>query len=183
MPSLSFAVPLRIEALALRAGWPGAPVLHTGMGPARARVAAAKLGDDALVVGVCGALDPSLKPGDVVVATELRGPGGDPLPSPGDAVAEALQSAGLRVRRGPIVSTERLGRRPQGDALAVDMESWWLAAGRPLAVARAVVDTPSRPLVSPLTLLSGPRALVSLQRMGRALRQTEAREVDLCPSR
>jgi 4-hydroxy-3-methylbut-2-en-1-yl diphosphate reductase len=185
----NFVVPLRIEALALRAGWPGATVRRTGMKPARARAAAAALGDLSVpvVVGLCGALDPSLAPGDVVVATELRGPAGGSLASPGDRLAQWLHDAGLRVRRGPIASAERIVRGEQRrllaatGAVAVDLESWWLADGRPLVVARAVVDTPERELLRPATLLAGPRALVSLIRMARALRVADGKEEELCP--
>jgi 4-hydroxy-3-methylbut-2-enyl diphosphate reductase len=53
------------------------------------------------------------------------------------------------------------------------MESGWLAAGAgggPFAVVRAVVDTPSLPLVRPGTLVRGFTALRSLRRAAPALR-------------
>ena len=57
-------------------------------------------------------------------------------------------------------------------ALAVDLESAWLAAaagGRPVAVVRAISDTPQRPLWSPAALAGGLRALRSLRAAGPAL--------------
>ena len=51
------------------------------------------------VVGVCGALDPSLRPGDVVVATEVRGPEGRSIPCPrAPLLAAEVARLGLRVR-------------------------------------------------------------------------------------
>jgi 4-hydroxy-3-methylbut-2-enyl diphosphate reductase len=91
-----------------------------------------------------------------------------------ELVAAELRRRGLRVHVGPLVSTARLvrgsaerERLAQSGAIAVDMESAWLAeaAGdRPLAVVRAVVDTPDRELRRALHTVSG--AL----RAGRALR-------------
>jgi 4-hydroxy-3-methylbut-2-en-1-yl diphosphate reductase len=57
-------------------------------------------------------------------------------------------------------------------AVAVDMESFWLAeaAGdRPLAVLRVVVDEPGRRLVAARTAVHGVRALRNLRRAGPAL--------------
>lgn len=70
--------------------------------------------------------------GDVIVATEVRGPRGVLALSCAAAIAEALRSAGLNVHVGPIVSSERLafgGRRARlaaDGAIGVDMESYWL---------------------------------------------------------
>jgi 4-hydroxy-3-methylbut-2-en-1-yl diphosphate reductase len=162
--------PLRIEARALARGLGDGVVLRrAGMGPGRARAAARRAAaaeaDAIAVAGFCGALDPALRPGDLVVATELRG-AGEPVPCPAAALlAGALRRAGLRVHEGPIVSSQRLvrGRAARADlhatgAIAVDMESAWLAAaaaGRPLAVVRAVVDTPAHELTNPIALGRG----------------------------
>ena len=99
-----------------------------------------------------------------MVATEVRGPDGT-IPCPGAAVlAGALRRRRLRVRLGPIVSSPKMVRGAERErlhatgAIAVDMESAWLAAGaggRPLAVVRAVVDTPARELTRPLALVNG----------------------------
>ena len=64
----------------MRRGLPGALVLRSGMGAARSRsaaLAAARMPADAVAVaGFCGAVAAGLRPGDVVVASEVRGPGG-----------------------------------------------------------------------------------------------------------
>jgi 4-hydroxy-3-methylbut-2-en-1-yl diphosphate reductase len=116
------------------------------------------------VAGFCGALDPTLRPGDLVVASELRG-SGEPVACPTSTLlAGALRRRGLSVHEGPLVSMSRLvrgaerGRLRATGAIAVEMESAWLAAaaaGRPLAVVRAVVDTPGRELHDPLALAGG----------------------------
>jgi len=71
--------PLAIEARAVRSGLPEARVVRGGMGRAKAVRAAAslELGSSRAVAiaGFCGALDPSLRPGDVVVAVEAPLPG------------------------------------------------------------------------------------------------------------
>jgi 4-hydroxy-3-methylbut-2-enyl diphosphate reductase len=169
-------VPLRIEAAVLprQAGW---TVIRSGMGPARARIAAARgLAVDAravCVVGVCAAVSSELRSGDVVCATELR-PGAVTLHSA--PLAELLRRRGLRVHEGPILSTDRVmsaaERRLHDDVLAVDMESAWLAEaadGRPLAVVRVVVEEAGRDLVDPRTPAAGIKALLNLRRAAAAL--------------
>ena len=175
--------PLAVEALALRRGASGTRVVRTGAGRHRSeragRAHAHVQGDAVAVAGVAGALDPALRPGDLVVATEVRGPDRTvSCPSAG-ILAAALRRAGVRPALGPIVSVDRIVRGSDRDALgstgalAVDMESAWLAeaaAGRPLAVVRAIVDTPNRPLTRPLaTAAGGVRALRTLSRTGPAL--------------
>jgi 4-hydroxy-3-methylbut-2-en-1-yl diphosphate reductase len=167
--TLLVLAPLRIEALALAPGLgDGATLQRTGMGPRRASAAsapAARTDADAVAVaGFCGALDPALRPGDLVVATELRGPAGTITCPTAALVAGALRRRGLAVHEGPIAGTPRLVSgatraelRATG-AIAVDMESPWLAAaaaGRPLAVVRAVLDTPTRELWNPFALTAG----------------------------
>src|SRR3954462_3963273 len=93
--------PLRAEEAALRKR-PDWTVLRSGMGRARARIAAARgLAVDAdavAVVGLCGAVSPKLRAGDVVCATEVRREDGAPIPAPGSALlAAALRRRGLRV--------------------------------------------------------------------------------------
>jgi len=181
--SLVLLTPLAVEAAALRGAVPGAHVQRTGMGEARARRAAIELRerseDTILVAGLCGAVDPSLEAGDVVVATELLGPDGSRRPLPaGGPLDAALERHGLRVRSGPIATVrsiagaaERARLREQG-VLAVDMESAWLAEGardRPFAVVRVVVDEAGRRLLHPATLPAGVRALRSLRRTAPAL--------------
>ncbi len=162
--------PLRVEQLAL-AGL-GLDVRRCGMG-ARADATAAALANDGApavaVTGVAGAVQPHLQPGDVIVATEVRGDG-DPVPCPSaELVAGDLRRAGVRVHTGPLqtvgavvsASTERERIAATG-ALAVDMESYALAraaGGRPLAVVRTVADTPERGLFDPAAGVAGLRSL------------------------
>jgi 4-hydroxy-3-methylbut-2-enyl diphosphate reductase len=184
--SLLVLTPLGIEQAALGAP-PGAQVLRTGMGPRRARIAAARaLGHDApalAVAGVCAGIAPELRAGDVICATELVADGGARVPVPGSALlVAALKRRGLRVHIGPLVSTERilspaerraLAAQPgHGDALGVDMESAWLAdgaGGRPLVVVRVVADAAGRHLADPRMAYAGARALYSLRRAGGAI--------------
>ena len=137
--------PMRIERAAVRHGLPDALVVRCGMGAARARAAAplaASLPAAAVAVaGFCGAVDEGLRPGDVVVASEVRGPESVTRCASGPLVA-ALAALGIgRVRVGPVASVDHLVRGAQrgvlagAGVLAVDMESAWLApaaAGSPL---------------------------------------------------
>jgi 4-hydroxy-3-methylbut-2-en-1-yl diphosphate reductase len=116
-----------------------------------------------MVAGFCGALDPALEPGDVVLPTELRGPTGTTVCDDTTILAGHLRRAGFRVRQGPIASTQRLvwgARRRalhQSGALAVDMESAWLASavgGQPLVTLRVVMDTSRHELYRPIRTLS-----------------------------
>jgi 4-hydroxy-3-methylbut-2-enyl diphosphate reductase len=174
--------PLRIEAAALPKV-PGWTILRSGMGPERARIAAARgLAVDSTavaVVGLCGGVAPELRAGDVVCATELRREGGMPISVPGSALlAAALRRRGLRVHVGPLRSidhiagpAERRALRNEG-VLAVDMESAWLAEaanGRPFAVVRVVIDVAGRGLIDPRTLAASVHALRSLRGASGAL--------------
>jgi nucleoside phosphorylase len=189
MSDVLVTAPLRLEALAIRAGARRLRIQKTGMGQARSHAAVAKLQSDpaaALVVmGVCGGLDEQCEPGDVVIADELLDgeqaadrrlacPSALPL-------AEALERHGIVVRRGAVVSVARIAHgekrvelRERG-AVVVDMESAWLAAGameRPFAVIRVVADTPSREVTRPLLTLAGAaRAALSLRHTAAALEQ------------
>ncbi len=173
--------PLAVERVAL-GRLPG-EVRRTGRGPARAAAAAHPSADagarPVLVAGVAGGLVASVRPGDLVVATEVRAPGRPAVPAPSAAVlAAALRRLGLRVHTGPIVSVPHVvdgARRAdlaRDGALAADTESAWLAdaaAGGPLAVVRAVVDTPTAPLWRPGTPARGLAALRVLRRARPAL--------------
>jgi 4-hydroxy-3-methylbut-2-enyl diphosphate reductase len=178
---LLVCAPLAVEAFALGKS-ANVRVVRTGMGPSRSREAAAKLADEpahaVVVAGFGGALDPSLEPGDVVVADAVTGPDGR-ASCESAKLARVLRAAGLRVVVGTIAcrdhfveGDERRELFDQG-ACAVDMESAWLAAAaraRPFSVVRAVVDTPHHELARVLsTIRGGTRGYKSLARVGRAL--------------
>jgi 4-hydroxy-3-methylbut-2-en-1-yl diphosphate reductase len=181
---LAFA-PLRLEAACLAPSLRRrARIIRTGMGPAQARIAAARglAVEDArgvAVVGVCAATREGLAPGDVVLASELRRPDGTTMPVPGSALlAAALRRHSLDVKIGSVASVERIAgpaeRRylAETGAVAVDMESAWVADaadGRPLAVLRTVVEPSDRELFDVRTPFAGARALLALRRATEVL--------------
>ncbi|GEL17347.1 4-hydroxy-3-methylbut-2-enyl diphosphate reductase [Pseudonocardia asaccharolytica] len=176
--------PLSVERAALGKRVGDVPVRHTGAGRDRSATAAAQLAAagprPVLVAGVAGALTAPLRPGDLVVADEVRSEGAEPIRLPtARPLAAALRRLGLRVHVGPVFSSPVLvgGARRAAlaatGALAVDMESAWLApaaGGGPFAVVRAIVDTPEAPLARPGTPGRGLAALRSLRRAAPALR-------------
>jgi 4-hydroxy-3-methylbut-2-enyl diphosphate reductase len=98
-----------------------------------------------------------------------------------EELAGLARRHGLRVHVGPIVSTDRIlspaERSALDGALAVDMESAWLAdaaGGRPLAVLRVVVDGAGRRLADPRIAVDGVRALRSLRRCSAVLDEWNA---------
>ena len=127
------------------------------------------------IAGVGGGLAADLRPGDLVVASEVTD-GHTVIPCPSAALlAGELRRAGLRVRVGRVVTVDHLVRGAERErlaatgALVADMESAVLAraaAGRPLVVVRAISDTPDQPLVSPGVLGGGLAALRSLRAGG-----------------
>jgi 4-hydroxy-3-methylbut-2-enyl diphosphate reductase len=169
---------LRIEARAVRRGLTRTPVVVVGY---RARRAARLPGACAalVTVGFGGALDERLRPGDVLVADEIRGPGGSAVRcSAPRLLAGELIRDGLSAQVGPLVTTDRVvhGRQravlaAQG-ARAVDMESAVVAAragGLPVAALRVIVDGPRHPLWHPGTIGRGLAARRVLARTGPAL--------------
>lgn len=187
--------PMRIEASLVRKGAPLAKVRRTGVGPRRATRAArqAAVADAACVAvaGFGGALSPELRPGEVVVANELRARGGRVvIRCPGAAViAGMLRRSEIATHIGPIVSVRgpTFGRSRQrlrrSGALVVDMESRWLAsaaAGRPFVVVRVVLDPAGRqrrPTATAIETLRATRTLRSaaavLARWGACVSQRE----------
>jgi 4-hydroxy-3-methylbut-2-enyl diphosphate reductase len=159
-----------------------AQVVATGYGPRRASARAAALRQQPFaalaVAGTGGGLAADLRPGDLVVASEVSD-GHNVIPCASAALlAGELRRAGLRVRVGRVVTVDHLVRGTERErlaatgALVADMESAVLARaadGRPLAVVRAVSDTPDRPLASPGALGGGLAALRSLRAAGPAL--------------
>lgn len=175
--ALCIAAPLRVEWLAVCGAVPGARVVRTGMGPRRAAQAAARLRAVAApafaVAGVCGALDRRFAPGDVLVASALRGPGGEEVALAPEPLLAALAALGIAAQPAVIAGAPALAAGARRAALlatgagAVDMESLWLAAaaaGRPFAVLRVVLDGPAQELWRPdlpwrlLAVLRGLRA-------------------------
>jgi 4-hydroxy-3-methylbut-2-enyl diphosphate reductase len=179
MSSLVVMAPLSVEARAVRAGAPWAEVQRVGMGPRRAarssHLVASTDASAVLIAGFCGALDPDLEPGDVVLATEVRGPTGTTVCSDPAILAGVLRRGGLNVRVGPIASSQRLVVRERrralqrSGALAVDMESAWLAPaarGVPLVTLRVVLDTHRHELHHPLRTMAG--AAIAYRALRRA---------------
>jgi 4-hydroxy-3-methylbut-2-enyl diphosphate reductase len=178
--SIAVLTPMGIEARAVRGGAPWAAVKKFGIGPAKATRAAGLVEDDdatVVVAGFAGALDPSLEPGDIVLASELRGPDGTVSVGDPAILAGVLRRAGMRVHVGPIFSSPRIvhgARRAelaQTGALAVDMESAWLAQahGRPIVTLRAVSDSQRQEVYRPLQLAGGVRAAYRSLRRASAL--------------
>jgi 4-hydroxy-3-methylbut-2-enyl diphosphate reductase len=185
--------PLRLEGRAIRAGAPGATVVHTGVGPRRAAAAAgaarirAGVAAAVAVTGVGGALVEGLAPGHVVVADRVVRPSGETvirLPSAA-LIAADLRRAGITVHVGAVVSTDGIvhGRQARArlaassGAIAVDMESVALLDrpwGLPTAVVRAVSDRPGQDLWSPSTVRHGVTALRALRASGPTLQRWAA---------
>jgi len=183
---------MEIEARAVRRGLTAAgavgDVSAAGMGRRAREALSGPAGqrsgwapDAALaVVGIAGALQRGLAPGDLVVADVVTGPTGALACPAAPLVAGALRRAGLSARVGTVVTASQVvtGRSradlAAGGALAVDLESAWLAAaggngagaaagaGVPVVVLRAVLDGPDHPLVRPATLGRLRIALASL---------------------
>ncbi len=136
------------ERMLRRLEGPGVRVIVSGMGsgPAEraARDAIAAGATAAISVGFCGALDPSLQRGDVVVPAEVRDA------ETGDAFAcDPLLSIGAGMATGVLVTTAAVVGTPEERSrlagTAVDMESAGTAracarAGIPFAAIRAVTD-------------------------------------------
>ena len=183
--------PLSVEARAVRSGAPWAEVHQIGMGPRRAARSAQLASDSAgravMIAGFCGGLDPELEPGDVVLASELRGPTGTTPCDDPSILAGVLRRGGLRVRVGPIASSQRLvlGERrrtlQRTGAVAVDMESAWLvpaSPARPLVTLRVVLDTHRRhELHRPLRTVAGAATAYRALRRACALVQEWTRSL------
>ncbi len=183
-----------IEAAAL-----GGEVTVSGMGRARALACGthvrANLAADVPVAlcGVAHGLDPSLRPGQLVVATELSATDGGPPRSIPAAVlvARDLRRLGLEVRCGPLVSGStplsavQSSESGKAGAIAWDTESAWLAQqlpDRPLVVVRTVVDSARD--TSILTHLRAVGSLMGLRpTLERWARASQSHELHLAASR
>jgi 4-hydroxy-3-methylbut-2-enyl diphosphate reductase len=192
MSGVLVAAPMRVEEGLIRSAAKGrARVRKTGMGRARSQAAARLLarvdGDGLLVLGFCGGLDAESVPGEVVIAEGVCAASDEQDAPAGVAcadarlLADAVAAAGMEVRTGTIVSVSKIAlgeRRAQlhaEGAIAVDMESVWLAAGaagRPFAVVRVVLDSPSHELLRPGAALGAMRASRALRRTTAAVLQS-----------
>jgi 4-hydroxy-3-methylbut-2-enyl diphosphate reductase len=183
MTRLAVITALRIEFAALAGRVPDAELLRCGMGAERVTAWLPQLkatNPEAVVVaGVAGGVDPSLRPGDVVVASEVRDERGRTVLRGAAPLVAELRRMGLRVRTGPMVSCDRVvggaeerARLAATGAVAVDMESAAVVratVGVPTAVVRVIVDTAFTPVTRLQTLPNGARALGVLRRTGPAL--------------
>jgi len=137
-----------------------------------------------LVVGFCGGLDEQSVPGEVIVAEEVFAAADEGHPEESvqcllaAELVDRLTGRGMKVRAGRIVCVSRLAlgeRRAElhaGGAIAVDMESVWLAeaaGGRPFGVVRVVLDSPEHELMRPQAAAGALRAALSLHRVAAAL--------------
>lgn len=166
------------EIYECRAGGGKAVLVVSGVGRVRAEAATRAVLDErspsaVLSLGFAGGLVAGQRAGDLVVAQGLilaedtlnGGPklrigealGVDRMLS--DKALGVLGTLGLRHRAGACVTTSRLVSRPEAkvrlgsdtDALAVEMESFWIALACheqsvPFLAVRAIVDTAEHPL-------------------------------------
>ncbi|HEY4898057.1 MAG TPA: hypothetical protein VII01_18450 [Solirubrobacteraceae bacterium] len=188
MRDVLVAAPLRLEAALISSGARGALVRKTGMGPDKARAAAGVLAGQAasamLVLGFCGGLDAGSVPGEVIVAEEVYAAEDEghaeqrvSCDLAGELVGR-LTGQGMKVRAGKLVCVSKLAlgeRRSElhaGGAIAVDMESVWLAdgaGGRPFGVVRVVLDSPEHELMRPRAAVGALRAAWALRRVAASL--------------
>jgi 4-hydroxy-3-methylbut-2-enyl diphosphate reductase len=189
MSELLVAAPLRIEAVLISSAARSAVVRKTGMGPERAKAAAGELAAHAagramLVLGFCGGLDATSVPGEVIVAEDVYAASDEGHAEARvrcdltDQLVQQLTGLGMKVRTGHVVCVSKLAlgeRRAQlhaGGAIAVDMESVWLAAGtgsRPFGVVRVVLDSPEHELMRLGAAAGALRAALALRRVAGAL--------------
>ena len=166
------------EIYECRAGGGKTVLVVSGVGRARAEAATRAVLDErspsaVLSLGFAGGLVAGQRAGDLVVAQVLILAedilNGDPKPRISEALGAdrklsdkalgVLATLGLRHRTGACVTASRLVSRPEAkvrlgsdtDALAVEMESFWVALAChernvPFLAVRAVVDTAERPL-------------------------------------
>lgn len=194
MSGLLIAAPMRVEAALISSAARGARVRKTGMGPSRSKASAAELAREPaaalLVLGFCGGLDGGSVPGEVIVAEELYAASDEGhLEEPvacetAGELLTMLAGRGMKVRPGRIACVSRLalgerrGELHDQGAIAVDMESVWLAAGaasRPFGVVRVVLDSPSHELLRPQAAAGAVRAARALRAVARSLHEWSPR--------
>jgi 4-hydroxy-3-methylbut-2-enyl diphosphate reductase len=170
-------VALRFEARAVKSGWPDAHLAVVGMrAAADALHRVADHDGPVILLGFGGGLRPDQRPGDVVVATDVRDRDTRThLPRAREA-REALRRAGLAASSGILWCSDVIVRGKSRAKLAdvasmVDMESAAvLAACGPerLVVVRVLVDTPQRGLLR-AAIFGGRRAKRALRAVSAAM--------------
>src|SRR6266566_2822548 len=182
MTEAIICAPMRIEARAIRRGLRASSdppwVIRTGYGTTRAADRAGELKaspfGQMVVMGVGAGLTDDLSPGDLVVGTEV----GLATCLSAPLLAGELRRAGLTARTSRITTVDHLVRRSERAELAADgtlladMESAPLAGAagdRPVAVIRAVSDTPVHPVAGIVS--GGLAALRALRAAAPVLRR------------
>ncbi len=155
-----------------------------GADAGRARAHAARLiaeGAEVLLsFGLCGGLDPVLRPGDLLLAEAVILPGGGRIavsPAHRDRLHTRLRAAGLRPLGGALAGSDapvataaaKAALFAQSGAVAVDMESHSVAAaaeaaGVPMLIVRAVADPAERTLPRAALAVVGPDGRLRLVR-------------------
>jgi adenosylhomocysteine nucleosidase len=162
-PSASVLIVCGLKREAAILAGPGRTTLCGDAAILRARLAEAASLKPSLVVswGLCGGLDPRLRPGDLILGTEVVSDEGAVSTDPAvtQSLAQRLGGAGVRVfverlaaSHAPVrTAAAKADLRRATGAAAVDMES--LIAGRhareqhaPFAIMRAVSDPAERDL-------------------------------------
>jgi adenosylhomocysteine nucleosidase len=129
----------------------------------------------AVSAGVCGALDPRLSPGDLVIPERVIDTAGVSHTLTAAQYRTVLARAGTAASSGPLVTTRAVVATPEtkarlfarSGAVAVDMESAVIAAraarsGCPALVVRAVSDAAGEGLPPELTRLVTPEGRLRL---------------------
>jgi 4-hydroxy-3-methylbut-2-enyl diphosphate reductase len=145
---------LGVEARTVRRGWPDADIVRIGMRATKLERVHAHRGT-VVLLGFGGGLDAGQRPGDVVVAAEIRDKDGRVALACAPQALTALHRAGVPATRGALWCSDAIvrGAHRKGlaaSAVAVDMESAPVAracSADRLVVVRVIVDTPGMGLV------------------------------------